>query len=556
MGFESHSLKIVLILTVGFAFASLFGYFTQRARLSPILGYLLAGYFIGPYSPGYVADIEIAEQLAEIGVVLMMFGVGLHFKLEELLKVKSIAIPGAILQTLAAAICGAFFLYAMNWSLGAGLIIGLSIGVASTVVLVRMLSEHQLLKTEQGHIAVGWLIVEDILTVVFLITVPILAVSLKEDKFLFLEFGKALFVTIAKVSLLGIFMFTIGQKVVTYLLFKIARTRSQELFIISILAMIFLTATGSALIFGTSLALGAFIAGMVIGRTHVRHQATSQALPIQDVFFVIFFLSVGMLFNPAAILTHPFIFLGILGIILVVKPFVACLITWAYRYPLKVAFTVAFALAQIGEFSFILSEEAMKYDILPEAGYDLLVACAIVSIAINPLLFRVLDPLFSYLGISKSVMFVISPLSKTPSPTRAIIVGYGPIGRAAMQTLERLGFIVIVVDLNVDTITQLIAEQRQAVYGDASQGIILESAQIKTSSLLVITIPDAAAVRKIIAMARQLNPEIELLVRARFLHDRSYLAEAGIELICCEKESMQAFEHALNKLAKARFQNG
>jgi monovalent cation:H+ antiporter-2, CPA2 family len=321
------------------------------------------------------------------------------------------------------------------------------------------------------------------------------------------------------------------------------------------LALIFLTATGSALIFGTSLALGAFIAGMVVGRTHVRHQATSQALPIQDVFFVIFFLSVGMLFNPAAIIKYPLMFLGILGIILIIKPVVACFITLGYRYPLKVAVTVAFALAQIGEFSFILSEEAMKYKILPDAGYDLIVACAIVSITLNPLLFKALDPLFSYLGISKSVMFVISPLSKSPSPTRAIIVGYGPIGHSVMQTLEKLGFITIVIDLNVDTITQLIAEQRQAVYGDASQGIILETAQIKTSSLLVITIPDAAAARKIVEMARQLNPEIELLVRSRFLHDRSYLAEPGIELICCEKESMQAFEQALNKLAKARFQN-
>lgn len=384
MEIEPHNLKIVLILTYGLAFAGLFGYLTHLLKLSPILGYLIAGYLIGPYSPGFVADIAISEQLAEIGVILMMFGVGLHFKWQELLNVKNIAIPGAIGQTSIATLCAMLLLMGWGWTWQSGLIIGLSIGVASTVILARILSDNQLLKTSEGHIAVGWLIVEDLLTVLALLAVPVLA----EGKLSVMGIISSFLYMLFKFCLLTLFMFTVGQKIVTYVLFTIARTRSSELFTIIILALTFLVATCSALMFGTSIALGAFIAGMVIGRTHVRHQASSQALPIQDVFLVIFFLTVGMLFNPAAIVEHPALFLAILAIILIIKPLTAYLITIFLRYPAKTAVTVAIALAQIGEFSFILSEEATKYEILPDAGYDLIVACAIVSISLNPILFK------------------------------------------------------------------------------------------------------------------------------------------------------------------------
>ncbi len=537
MDIEAHNLKIVLILTFGFGFASLFGYITQRAKLSPIVGYLFAGYLIGPFSPGFVADLEIAEQLAEIGVVLMMFGVGLHFKWQDLLKVKNIAIPGAIGQTAVAALSATFLLHYLGWSLQAGIIIGLSIGVASTVVLVRVLSDQNLLDTPEGHVSIGWLIVEDLLTVVVLLAIPLLATS----HLSFLDLGSSLLLVLLKFLVLAVLMFTLGQKIVSYLLFKVARTRSQELFTITVLALTFVIATSSAYIFGTSIPLGAFIAGMVIGQTQVSHQASSQALPIQDAFFVIFFLSVGMLFNPAALLLHPALFFAILGIILIIKPLTAYLISVALHYPVKTALTVALALAQIGEFSFILSEEAMKYKLLPEEGFDLIVACAIAAISLNPLLFKGLEKTISFLGVHKT-------LSSVSSSPQALLVGYGPIGQRVAHTLKRMGITPVIIDLNVDTVTQLIGNKQQAIFGDASQAHILESAQIETATLLVITIPDANGALQIIATARQLKKDLKILARARFLSDRPPLAALGVEVICCEKEAMHAFEKALYKL--------
>lgn len=388
MEFEPHNLKIVLILTFGFAFAALFGYITQKLKLSPILGYLFAGYLIGPYSPGFVADLEISEQLAEIGVILMMFGVGLHFKWQELYKVKWIAIPGALFQTAVATLVTALIVhslgYTLGWTLTAGAIMGLSIGVASTVVLVRVLADNKLLQTTEGHIAVGWLVVEDLLTVAVLLAIPLLA----EPELRMGGLSLSFVVMLAKFAIFAVILFTLGKKMVAFLLTKIAETGSTELFTIAVLALTFLMATSSALVFGSSIALGAFIAGMVIGQTRVRHRASNQALPLQEAFFVIFFLSVGMLFNPAAIWAYPALFFAILGVILIVKPLTAILITRLLGYSAMTALTVALGLAQIGEFSFILSEEAMKYKILPDAGYDIIVACAIVSISINPLLFH------------------------------------------------------------------------------------------------------------------------------------------------------------------------
>ena len=384
---EYLNLKIVLILTVGFSLAAILGYFTQRLKLSPILGYLLAGYLIGPYFPGFVADIKVAEQLAEIGVILMMFGVGLHFKWRDLMDVKNIAIPGAIGQTIIAAIAGALIIYMQGWSIEAGIIFGLAIGVASTVVLVRVLTDHHLLNTTQGHICVGWLIVEDIITVLVLLLVPSLAVG---HEYTVQAIALSILYALLKFLMLAVLMFTVGRACVSYALSKIVHTRSHELFTLTVLALTFIIATGSAIIFGTSIALGAFIAGMVIGQTNVRKQVSKNTMPLKDAFVVIFFLSVGMIFNPYAIASHFFLFISILAVILLLKPLTAFLITYASKYPFKTALTVSLALAQIGEFSFILAEEAMKYKIFPDEGYDILVACALVSISINPLLFRFL----------------------------------------------------------------------------------------------------------------------------------------------------------------------
>lgn len=392
MGMEADSLnlKIVLILTVGFAFASVLGYLTHRLKLSPILGYLLAGYLIGPYSPGFVADMKISEELAEIGVILMMFGVGLHFKWQDLMNVRRIAIPGAILQTLVATLAGTALIYHMGWPLETGIIFGLAIGVASTVVLVRVLSDNHLLNTLQGHISVGWLIVEDIITVIVLILVPVLASSVSGTAVSLNDVALAIAFILTKFVLLILLMFTIGRQFVSYVLSKIMLTHYHELFTLTVLALTFVIATGAALLFGASIAFGAFIAGMVIGQTHVRHEVSTNAMPLKDTFVVIFFLSVGMLFNPATLVENFYLFVGVLAIILLIKPLTAFLIMAAYRYPFKVAMTVALALAQIGEFSFILAEEALKFHLLPDEGYDIIVACALVSISLNPLFFKLL----------------------------------------------------------------------------------------------------------------------------------------------------------------------
>ncbi len=386
---EAHNLKIVITLTIGFSLASFLGYFSQKIKFSPILGYLLAGYIIGPFFPGYVADLALAEQLAEVGVMLMMFGVGLHFKWQDLVAVKNIAIPGAIGQTGLSALITVFLIHAWGWSWEAGIVIGISVGVASTVVLVRVLSTYGLLNTTQGHITIGWLIVEDLLTVIALILLPTL---LSEGKvFSFYHIPLAIAEIIIKFILLALLMFTWGRKIASYFLLKTAHTRSYELFTVTVLAIIFFIATSSSLIFGTSIALGAFIAGMVIGQTELRNQALIHSSSMKDAFAVLFFISVGMLFNPTTLMQHFPLFLLLLSVILIVKPLIAFMIASFLKYSSDTALIIGLALAQIGEFSFIVAEEANRFDILPDEAFDLLVACALISIAINPLFFRVLD---------------------------------------------------------------------------------------------------------------------------------------------------------------------
>lgn len=385
---ELLEFKIVMMMTVGFSLASILGYLAYSIKVSPILGYLIAGYLIGPYSPGFDADLAVSEQLAEIGVILMMFGVGLHFRLEDLISVKNIAIPGAIGQTFIATVLGTLLIYSVGWTVESGIIIGLAIGVASTVILVRMLADFNLLHTPKGHIAVGWLIVEDIITVAALIMVPILASSMHGEGLSLSAIGLSFVYAVIKFLLLTAIMFTVGNKFVSYAISKIVHTHSHELFTVTILALTLVIALGSAIVFGTSMALGAFIAGMIMGQTRVKHQISANALPLKDAFVVIFFLSMGMLFDFNSIYQHFWLFLGILAIILIVKPLTAFLIARGLQYPVETALVISVALAQIGEFSFILVEEASRLKIIPDAGYDIIIACAIVSITINSFLFK------------------------------------------------------------------------------------------------------------------------------------------------------------------------
>lgn len=387
---ETYRLKIVIVLTVGFALASLLGYLSTKIRLSPILGYLLAGYVVGPYSPGFVTQIDVSEQLAEIGVIMMMFGVGLHFRIMDLYSVKSIAIPGAIVQTLCAAIFGTVFIYLLGWPLQTGIIIGLSIGVASTVVLVRILSDQDLLHTIQGKIAIGWLIVEDILTVIMLIILPSIAALNRSEAVSWLSIFSAIAIALGKFALLAIIMFTVGKMLVAAILAAVDKTRSHELFTVTILALTFVIATASALIFGASIAMGAFIAGMIIGQTDVKHQAFTHSEPLKNAFVVTFFLSVGTLFNPNAIFEFFPLFLAVLSIVMIVKPVAAFLIALNLKQSIYTALVVGLALAQIGEFSFIMAEEALRLKLIPDEGYDVIVATALVSITLNSILFQFL----------------------------------------------------------------------------------------------------------------------------------------------------------------------
>lgn len=551
-----EKLAIVSMLTIGFCLASLLGYICQKVKLPSVLGFLLAGYAIGPFSPGFVADIHTAEQLAEIGVILMLFGVGMHFHIEDLLNVRSIAIPGAVVQTVTATIaCTLFMHYWMGWSLASGIILGFSIGVASTVVLVRVLSDNNLLQSHEGHVAVGWLIVEDIFTVVILILLPLLATLYTHQQLATVEIAKTVLVMLFKFSLLGLALFLWGHKIVTFILTSVARMRSQELFTLTVLGLIFAIATGAASLFGTSIALGAFLAGMIIGQTEAKHQASANALPLRDVFTVIFFLTVGMLFNPRAIYDHFSLCAGILFIILVIKPLIAFLIVALFRQPLHVALTVAIALAQIGEFSFILAEEAMRIKLLPDDGFDIIVACALISISLNPLLFRL--TLSQKNSSEKSPPFCAKKLLHPPKKyakvfesriiehPNVIVIGYGPTGEAISQDLQARQLSPTIVENNIDTVTLLRKQGVGVVFGDASQPAILAAANIATAQLLIITVPETAIALAIIEAARHLSPHIPILSKVLSLREEPLFHTHLVETICCERECMKEFRAAM-----------
>lgn len=384
-GVDAH---IVLILTIGLTIASFLGYLAFRFKFSPILGYLLAGYVIGPFSPGFVADINVAEQLAEIGVILMMFGVGLHFRIEDLAQVKKLAVPGGIGQVIVATVSGCVLLFSLGFGFEAGLVYGLAISVASTVVIVRVLTDNKLLNTPLGHTAVGWTIVEDIITIFILLLLPTLANLAQNGSLSWYSLGESFLISTAKFILLGILMFTLGRYFISKALGRIVDTRYPELFTLTVLALTFLIATGSAYLFGTSIALGAFISGMVMGETTMAKRVSNNAMPLKDAFVVMFFISVGMLFNPNVIWQNLSLFMGTVVIIMLFKPLAAIFICKFLDAPWSKSIMIGVALAQIGEFSFILVEEALKFGIFPDEIYDIVVAASLVSIALNPILFR------------------------------------------------------------------------------------------------------------------------------------------------------------------------
>ncbi len=553
-------LHIVLLLTVGFAYASILGALAVRFKLPAILGYLIAGYLIGPFSPGFVLDLQSAEQLAEIGVVLMLFGVGLHFKLEDLLNVRRIAIPGALFQTLVTSALGAYFVYSMGWPLTYGIMLGLAISVASTVVLVRVLTDNKLQDTTEGHIAVGWLIVEDIFTVALLVLLPSFSIIGINGEIPILSISGSILIMLVKFAVLAFLVLGWGYKAVSYVLTYITRFRSQELFTLTILALTFVIAMGSTALFGTSIALGAFLAGICIGQTEMRHQAFANALPLRAMFAVIFFLSIGMLFNPIGALQEWKLFFGIVSIILVVKPLAAFLLVRVMGYSIKAACIVACSLGQIGEFSFILAEQSIHWKLLPDAGYDILVGAAFISIALNPIVFRLMLQLFDHTfdikPISKSALkeigerianFAEAKLAHAPE---VVIIGFGPLGQQIASYFENLQIHPLILEHNIDTALQMKTETRRIIYGDATSEHMLEVSKLSKHSLLVSTVPELATNLAVIKTARHIHPEVKIITRIQYISEKSQMQELGVEYVCVEDELARGF---IKKIKKFNF---
>jgi CPA2 family monovalent cation:H+ antiporter-2 len=546
---------LLINLSVSLVLALVLGLLTRRLRLSPIVGYLLAGVALGPQTPGFVADPKMAAELAEIGVVLLMFGVGLHFDLRDLLAVRRIALPGAGGQILVATTLGILAALLAGLEPGAGLVIGVAVSVASTVVLIRVLLDYDALHTTQGHIAVGWLIVEDIFTVLVLVAMPALAGAFGEQAGEGQNVFVALGFAVVKVAVLGLVVVAGGRVVIPWLLRQVARTRSRELFTLTVLALALAVATGSAVGFGVSMALGAFLAGMIVGQTEVSHQAAADALPMRDAFAVLFFVSVGMLFAPRVVIERPGLLLGLLGIVLLAKPVTAFLIVWALRYSVRTALSVAVALAQIGEFSFLLADQAMGDGLLPVEGYSLLVACALLSISVNPLLFRAIDPLERWLRSKPRLWRALSRRSEAggaelnlatrvrlaeagrgeKKPVTAVVVGYGPVGQTACRILKEFGVRPVVVDLNLDTVRSLAESGELAVYGDATQREILAAAEIREAKYLLVTVPEVLTRTVMILAAKDLNPDLRVFARARYIQERAWLEEVGATGVVTEE---------------------
>jgi monovalent cation:H+ antiporter-2, CPA2 family len=523
-----HNTDLILTLAGALGAALGLGFLTQRLGLSPIVGYLLAGVVVGPFTPGFVADHGLAEQLSELGVVLLMFGVGLNFHVDELLAVRRIAVPGAILQSAVATLLGAVVGHAFGWSWTAGVVFGLAVAVASTVVLTRVLEDHRALHSPTGHIAIGWLVVEDLLTVLVLVLLPVLVGGEGGMG----ELAREVALALVKVGALVAFTFVFGARVLPRALGYVAKTRSRELFTLTVLVLALGIAVAAAEFFGASMALGAFLAGMVVGQSEFGARAASEALPFRDAFAVLFFVAVGMLFDPAQLVQGWPIALATLLVVCVGKPLAAILTVRVLGRPLGTALTVGVALGQIGEFSFIVATLGHKLGVLPAAASQALVVTAIASITLNPPLYR----LAARLGARPTQSFDDGPGAPHPEEgDRVVVVGYGPVGRLITRVLRDHGLSPVVIDLNLDTVRSLKEAGIHALYGDASQREILERAGIDHARRFILSAPmdDAEAA---IRLARSLNPGLQVMARSAYASGLGDLERAGAAAFSSEIE--------------------
>jgi len=534
-----HNIDLILTLTGGLSAALLLGYVTQRLGLSPIVGYLLAGTLVGPHTPGFVANSDIAQQLAEVGVILLMFGVGLQLHVHELLAVRRVAIPGAIAQSLTATALGAWIGHAFGWSWSAGIVFGMALSVASTVVLIRILADNRDLHTPTGHIAVGWLVVEDLFTVIALVLMPVLFGGGEPRGGL----AGALALTVLKVGGLVAFTIVVGSRVTPRLLDHVAATGSRELFTLTVLVLALGIAVGSMKVFGVSMALGAFMAGLVVGRSDYSVRAATEALPMRDAFAVLFFVSVGMLLEPRLLISSPAIIAGTLAIVMIGKPLVALVIVRALRYPFHVALSIAIALAQVGEFSFILAEIGRQLGVLSTDASNTIVAAAIVSIVVNPLLYRTVKPIDGWVRRHPSVNAWLNPprvidAAGVPAPSdavdrdsRAVVIGYGPTGKTVTRLLVENEVQPTVIEMNLETVRSLRQDGIAAVYGDAMLRDTLDSAGIARANTLILTSAGMEQGHEVIRSARALNPAVRVLARGSYLRDVPPLRAAGADVV-------------------------
>ncbi len=546
-----HSLSLINTIAAGLGLALVLGFIATRVKLPALVGYLLAGVVIGPFTPGFVADREMASQLAEIGVMLLMFGVGLHFSLGDLLAVRRIALPGAVVQMVVATLLGMGLATWWGWGLGGALVFGLALSVASTVVLLRALETQGILDSYTGRIAVGWLVVEDLAMVLVLVLLPPLAGWLggSGSHAPAAEVWRAVGTTLAQVGAFVALMLVVGRRVFPWVLWQVARTGSRELFTLCVVAAAVSIAYGSAALFGVSFALGAFFAGMVMRESEFSHRAAQESLPLRDAFAVLFFVSVGMLFNPWVLVERPLQVLGVVAIIILGKTLAAAALVLAFRYPLNTALTVSASLAQIGEFSFILVGLGSSLGLLPLEGASLVLAGALISIAVNPVLFRAIAPLQQWLRARSALARRLDqrddPLAELPMTTdekflarQVVLVGYGRVGQRIAAALVARDVPFVVAEQNREMVESLRNQGMAAVYGDAVDPAVLIQAHIARAHMLVIATPDTLNVRQIVATARILNPEIETVVRSHNDEEARLLEQEGVGKVFLGEEAL------------------
>ncbi|MDR6675275.1 YbaL family putative K(+) efflux transporter [Xanthomonas sp. 1678] len=534
-----HDTSLIDIIAVGLALAFVLGALAHRLKLSPLVGYLVAGICVGPFTPGFVADQALANQLSELGVMLLMFGVGLHFSLEDLMEVKWIAIPGALAQIAVATLLGWGLAWSMGWPTLHGLVFGLALSVASTVVLLRAMEERRLLETQRGRIAVGWLIVEDLVMVLALVLLPALADALGGKGAGSGAILGALGITLLKMAAFVVVMLVVGRRAIPWVLEKVAATGSRELFTLSVLAIALGVAFGSATLFGVSFALGAFFAGMLLKESELSHKAASDSLPLRDAFAVLFFVSVGMLFDPHILLEHPWQVLATFLTITVGKSLAAFVIVRAFGHPTGIALTISTSLAQIGEFSFILAGLGVSLAILPETGRDLILAGALLSIIANPLLFTWLDRWQARQAVDAPVT-VEAELPPGPSldlVDHAIVIGYGRVGSTLAAVLRERGVPVLVIDDNREHVERAHADGIPGIRGSAAADRVLAEAHPEKAKIAILAIPQPLEAGEALAKLRALNPGLTLLARAHSDAEVKHLLDHGADgTVLAERE--------------------